>query len=294
MSVLDDKKSILYVSKGVFMSVHIRVRYALCTQPIELPVFNPVALDLLQMLAEPHTDIFDIVRTINEDQSLAAQVLRMANSASYMGRNKCETVKSAAIRLGARQITNLAMAASHASFHASENPIVNDVMQDLWLHSHACALGCRSVAMHTGQQDLADQAYMAGLLHDIGKLYLLKALERIIYNRELAIVFERELLLNIFSEMHVEFGCRLMDHWNLPEIYRDIVANHHAEQFDTGNMLLAIVSMVNLNSRNFHLSLYPTLKSAHENAPDVSPLYMDETAWTKMEAAMTGSLTTFH
>jgi len=276
------------------MSVHIRIRYALCTQPIELPVFNPVALDLLHMMNEPYTDIFDIVRTINEDQALAAQVLRMANSPSYMGRNKCETIKSAAIRLGARQITNLAMAASHASLHASESPIVNDVMQDLWLHSHACALGCRSVALNTGQQNLSDQAYMAGLLHDIGKLYLLKALERIIQNRELSIVLERELLLNIFSEMHVEFGCRLMDHWNLPEIYHPIVADHHAEHFDSENILLAIVRMVNFNSRTFNRSLYPTVTNPQESFPDAVPLYLDESAFLKMESVMTGSLSIFH
>jgi len=276
------------------MSVHIRIRYALCTQPIELPVFNPVALDLLQMLAEPSTDIFDIVRTINEDQALAALVLRMANSPSYMGRNKCETIKSAAIRLGARQITNLAMAASHASLHASENPVVNDVMQDLWLHSHACALGCRSVALSTGQQDLADQAYMAGLLHDIGKLYLLKALERIIQNGELAIVLDRELLLNVFSEMHVDFGCRLMSHWNLPDIYHSVAANHHAEHFDSADLLLAIVRMVNCHSRNFNLSLYPTRKENCEVFVNAGPLYMDESAWGKMEATMTGSLTVLH
>lgn len=276
------------------MSVHIRTRYALCTQPIELPVFNPVALELLQMLAAPYTDIFDVVRTINEDQALAAQVLRMANSPSYMGRNKCETIKSAAIRLGANQITNLAMAASHASFHVSETPLVNDVMQDLWLHSHSNALGCKSVALHTGQQHLADQAYMAGLLHDIGKLYLLKALERIVRNGELALVLDRRLLQDVFSEMHVEFGCRLMDHWNLPGIYRDIVAHHHDAHFDSNNLLLAIVRMVNVNSRNFQLSLFPTISETNETLSDASPLYVDETAWTKIEAIMTGSLATIH
>lgn len=275
------------------MSVHIRTRYALCTQPIELPVFNPVALDLLKMLSEPYTDIFDVVRTINEDQALAAQVLRMANSPSYMGRNKCETIKNASIRLGTRQITSLAMAASHASLHTSENPVVNNAMQDLWLHSHSCALGCKSVALITGQQNLADQAYMAGLFHDIGKLYLLKALERIIHNRELEITLDRELLRNVFSEMHVDFGCRLMDYWNLPDIYRTVVAEHHAEQFDSGNLLLAIVRMVNVNSRNFNLSHFPTLNTTKEVLPDAGPLYMDETAWTKMEAVMTGSISIF-
>jgi HD-like signal output (HDOD) protein len=163
-------------------------------------------------------------------------------------------------------------------------------MQDLWLHSHACALGCKAVAMSTGQLNLADQAYMAGLLHDIGKLYLLKALERIINNGELAIVLEKELLQNIFSEMHVDFGCRLMDHWNLPGIYRTVVADHHAEQFDSANLLLAIVRMVNFNSRKFNLSQYPTKNENKESLIDASPLYMDESVWTKMEAVMTGSL----
>lgn len=272
------------------MSVHIRIRYALCTQPIELPVFNPIALELLHMMTSPLTDIMDIVATISQDQALSAQVLRMANSPSYMGRNKCDTIKTAAIRLGARQITNLAMAASHASLHTSDNPVVNDVMQNLWLHSHACALGSRSIALNTGQQDIADQAYMAGLLHDVGKLYLLKALERIITNRELILTLDHELLQNVFSEMHVEFGCRLMDHWFLPDIYRTVVANHHAEQFDTTDMLLTIVRMVNHSSRMINLSQYPSSVS-RATGIESSPLYVDDVARVKMEAVMTGSLT---
>jgi HD-like signal output (HDOD) protein len=211
-----------------------------------------------------------------------------------MGRNKCETIKSAAIRLGTSQITSLAMAASHASFHVSENPLVNNVVQDLWLHSHSNALGCKSVALHTGQQNIADQAYMAGLLHDIGKLYLLKALERIVQRGELPIVLENGLLHDIFSEMHVEFGCRLMDYWNLPRIYRDVVAHHHDEHFDSGNILLAIVRMVNFNSRKLNLSHYPTLSTVKETPSDTSPLYVDETTWSQIETVMTGSLATLH
>jgi HD-like signal output (HDOD) protein len=148
--------------------------------------------------------------------------------------------------------------------------------------------------LSTGQQNLADQAYMAGLLHDIGKLYLLKALERIIRNRELAIILEKELLLNVFSEMHVEFGCRLMDLWNLPDIYRAIVANHHAEHFDSADLLLAIVRMVNRNSRNFNLSLYPSQNESENTLSDTGPLYIDDSAWKKIEAVMSGSLSTLH
>lgn len=274
------------------MTIPSRIRYTLYIQPIDLPVFNPVALDVLKLLEDPYTDILDVVRAINEDQALSAQVLRMSNSPSYAGRTRCETIKNAAIRLGARQMSNIAMAASHASLHASESPLINEIMQDLWLHSHACALGCRSVAMNTGQQAIADKAYMAGLLHDIGKLYILKAMERVGQILDLRAALERELLAQIFSEMHVELGCRVMDHWNIPPVYRDIAANHHAELYDHSNILLTIVRLVNFNSRNFHLNQYPTLtRQTDAGQPETSPLYMDDSVWTKLEEAMTSAMT---
>ncbi len=275
------------------MTIPARIRYTLYVQPIDLPVFNPVALEVLGLLEDPYTDILDVVRLIGEDQALTAQVLRMANSASYAGRSRCETIKNAAIRLGARQMSNIAMAASHASLHASDSPLVNDIMQDLWLHSHACALGCRSVALSTGQHAVADKAYLAGLLHDIGKLYILKAMDHISQTMDVKHALERSLLQEIFSEMHVDLGCRVMDHWNLPSVYRDVAAYHHAEQCDSRNILLTIVRMVNFNSRNFHLNIYPTLGETGGDHAETSPLFMDDVSWTKMEDAMTASLIHF-
>jgi HD-like signal output (HDOD) protein len=64
-------------------------------QPIELPVFNPVALELLQLLADPETEISNVIETINKDQALSIQILKMANSSAYAGRYKSETIKDA-------------------------------------------------------------------------------------------------------------------------------------------------------------------------------------------------------
>ena len=271
------------------MNISLDLRISFCLEPIELPVFNPVALDLLRLLNDPGTEIDDVVRTINEDQSLAVQVLKMSNSPAYRGRSSCQTVRESALRLGTRQISNLAMAASQASLHTSVNPVVNDVMQDLWLHSHACAIGCWSLALKSGHQALADQAYMAGLLHDIGKLYILKALERISQDSTSGIVLERELLLDVFTEMHVEMGCRLMDYWNIPDIYRAIVADHHSELFDHKNTLLAIVRLVNVNSRNFKLSLCPVVNQADDVLPEVAALKLDDTYLGKLQEVMASS-----
>jgi putative nucleotidyltransferase with HDIG domain len=243
----------------------------------------------MQMLDDPSTDIDAIVNTINEDQALSAQVLKMANSAAFTGFKRSETIKTSAIRLGTRQITSLAMAASQAALHTSDNPLVNDIMQDLWLHSHACALGCRSLAMKTGHKRIADQAYMAGLLHDIGKLYILKAMEQICQDKDAGIILERRIILGVFSEMHVELGCRLMDHWNIPPVYRAIVADHHSERVDSQDMLLAIVRLVNFNSRMLNMSLNPSAILTEDVFQEINTLQMDESLWEKLEESMIGA-----
>lgn len=231
------------------MAISLELKQILSIQPVDLPVFHPVALDLMMIVSDPYSEIDDIIRVINEDQALSAHVLKMANSSAYMGLIKTETIKDSVIRLGARQITSLAVAASQASLHTSDNIIVNAIMRELWQHSLVCALGCWWVARHTGHQSIIDHAYLAGLLHDIGKLYLLKAMERIIQNNEIQIAIERDLMLEIFAEMHVEQGCRIMDYWNIPPIYRSVVANHHAERYDHVDSLLSIVRLVDKMSK---------------------------------------------
>jgi HD-like signal output (HDOD) protein len=206
---------------------------------------HPIAIRLQHLLETPHFTMDEVIALANEDQSLAGQILKMANSTVYMGRVRTETIKDAVIRLGAQQVSNLAMAASQAGLHESDNKVLNGFMQSLWMHSHACAAGCRWLARSAGYPQYADQAYLAGLLHDVGKLYLLKALERLNSMGVAQAALEEDLLLEIFAELHVEQGCRLMQHWNMPRIYYNVVANHHDDNFDTTDTVLTVVRLVN-------------------------------------------------
>ncbi len=274
------------------MSFSLDLRYQICLQPIELQVFNPIALELLQLLADPKAEVDSFIRTINKDQALSIQILRMANSSAYAGRLTIATIKEAVNRLGTKQITNLAMAASQSAIHASNLPLVNSLMRDLWVHSYSCAIGCRSLALSTGNGKLADYAYLAGLLHDIGKLYLLKAMERIHLNGETCFQFDRATLLDVFSDMHVEQGCRIMTHWDIPSTYHAIVANHHAEHFDSHNILLAIVRLVNFNSRHYkdrmhsNLDYYPHRIQPESIAHEASILQASEASLSLLEKDM--------
>lgn len=227
------------------MALSLTIRRLLTNQPIDLPVFHPIAVRLQQVLQTPDFTVDEVVNLANEDQAVAGNILKMANSTMYIGRVRTETIKDAVVRLGAQQVSNLAMAASQASLHVSENPIINGYMQSLWLHSHACALGSRMLARKAGYPQYADQAYMAGLLHDIGKLYLLKSLEKLNQMGVAQAALEEELLTEIFAELHVEQGCRLMEFWNMPKVYYNVVANHHDENFDTSDLVLTAVRLVN-------------------------------------------------
>jgi putative nucleotidyltransferase with HDIG domain len=258
-------------------------------QPIELPVFNPVALELLQLLADPETEINNVIETINKDQALTIQILKMANSSAYAGRYKSETIKDSVNRLGIKQITNLAMAASQAALHASSIPVVNIMMQSLWQHSYACAIGCHSLAISTGHRELADQAYLAGLLHDIGKLYLLKAMEQISLNSDTKFELDRETLLDVFSDMHIEQGVRIMYHWGIPALYSSIVANHHAEHADSNDVLLTIVRLVNFNSMQYELNSFPRFIQPQDAVAEISTLQVNESALVQLEKDMKNS-----
>ncbi|BCS53756.1 HDOD domain-containing protein [Geobacter sp. SVR] len=231
------------------------VRKLLASQPIELPIFHPVALKLQQMLSTCDFTIDEVALVANEDMALASQMLKMANSPMYMGRTRVATIKEAVIRLGAQSVTNIALAASQATAHASGNPALDRYMKALWQHSHGCALGARWVALNCGMRGTADENYLAALLHDVGKLYLLKSIERLVDAGVISSLFDDELIMEIFEAMHVEQGLRLVQHWNFPGMYCDVIMSHHAEEWDAANRMLAMVRFVNLACRRMGLGL---------------------------------------
>lgn len=271
------------------MSIPVDLRHEISLQPIDLPVFRPTAIQLLQMLSDPVSDIEEIVSLINDDQALSLQILKLANSPVFMGLMEMSNIKDSLVRLGLSTVTNIAMTASLSALHVSANQQVNEIMQELYHHSTTCAFSCRWLAVNAGHAGIADKAYMAGLLHDIGKLYLLKAVERVSQNNNTVVTLNRGILLDVFSEMHVEVGCRIMEHWKIPPVYSSIVANHHTEQFDHADTLLAIVRLVNLSSRSFSSSLRPADVTIDDQTEERDALKLDDALWENFLWAMATS-----
>lgn len=217
---------------------------AIAAGDLQLPVFSSVALRLQQALHNKDIGIAEIEAMIVEDQALASQILRVANTAFFKGLQKITTIRKAILRLGIQQVANLAMAVSQQTTYSTNNKILNQYMDKLWQHAFASALGSKWVAERSGYRSEADAAFLAGLLHNIGQLLILKVLEAVCTKHTIDLNLPDAFIVEMLnSDMHTEQGYLLMKQWNLPEEYCVVARDHHQEFCDKHNILLVIARL---------------------------------------------------
>ncbi len=248
-----------------------------------LPVFNSVAVKLQQMLVRRDFKMEEVIEMISEDQSLASQVLRVANSSYYAGLSSIATIKDAIVRLGAQEVANMVMMASQYELYRSENELLNSSTQKLWIHPLACATGAKWLAKKASYTNLATESFMGGLLHDIGQLALLKVLDDIHRNKETKAAFSETLINEILERMHEEVGYNLLKSWSLPEAYCSIAINHHREDFDGNDILLVIVRLSDMACKKVGKSLNPDASLSLVSSPEVQFLGLKEMALAELE-----------
>jgi len=224
---------------------------------VDVPVFNAVAVRLQQTLRKPDFTMEEVTQIIVADQGLSAQVLKVANSSFYAGLTKVATIKDAVIRLGAREVANIAMMATQEDVYRSDDPLFNATMQTLWRHALCCAVAAKWLAGKVGYAPMAQEAFLAGLLHDVGKVFLLKVIEDLSRSGTLPVKTSPALVIEVLNSMHVPQGVRLMQGWNLPDIYQEVVRDHHDPEKGGAGTLLAIVRLANIACNRMNVGLRP-------------------------------------
>jgi HD-like signal output (HDOD) protein len=189
---------------------------------------------------------FEILsRLIRMDPTLTGQVLKTSNSPFYKGLGKVETIKEAVIRLGQDEMVNIIIKELHQQNFRSSHPLIKPYQVRLWRHSVSCAIGSSWLAKYLSMEELLSRAFIAGLLHDMGKLYLLTAIEKIFQSETATFKPPPPLIDKILDNLHSAMGYNLLTKWHLPEAYRIIARDHHADEYDISDMLLLIVRLVN-------------------------------------------------
>ncbi|WP_159441274.1 HDOD domain-containing protein [Desulfopila aestuarii] len=218
----------------------------------KLPVLPEVLLSLLAACEDQDCSISDIADIISRDPALSLRVLQLVNSAYYGCRHSFGGIEQAVIYLGANTVKNLAVTTSvHQVFE--EKKVSGTSASDsgrFWYHSLLTATIARRIALAFGGCN-ADEAYLAGLLHDIGKRLLASAFSEVYPVQKLQDLHGEDKLqleMETTGLHHCEAGAWLVRQWNLGSLVADAIEYHHEPLDQVGEAfpLVKIVYLANL------------------------------------------------
>jgi HD-like signal output (HDOD) protein len=192
----------------------------------DLPVMPPVAAEVMRKAEDPETRVSDLAELIGRDASLAVRVLRIANSSVYSLPRKVESLQPAIVLLGYATLRSLVVAASmkevFARFGLAERL--------LWEHALAGGLATSLLARHVRGLP-ADELFVAGLVHDVGRL-VIHSQAALQYQPVLAAVYNEDadpvpLERQLLGFDHTEVGRLVLEKWRLPAHLAQAVGAHH-------------------------------------------------------------------
>lgn len=191
--------------------------------------YAPVIAEVDAVLADPESTIAHISEIIEKDADLSSRLLRLSNSSFYGFPNRLETISEAVTLIGIQQVYDLLLVSNVTDVFAgvAEEHVT---MESFWRHSIACGVLARLLALRR-QLPKPDKFFVAGLLHDIGRMVLfLRAPKEVaqifqLYQSERCLLREAERKILDFD--HADISQGLLNEWNYPGNLAEGVGCHH-------------------------------------------------------------------
>lgn len=210
-----------------------------------IPSPPQILLRLIHLADDDSTTIADLAALVGHDPGLATRLLTVANSPALRRGNELRSLDNCLASLGTRLVRSIATCLSIQNLFERQSGITQADLAAFWGHSLMVAELSRKIALSANCPH-PEEAYLAGLLHDVGQLILLTALGEP-YARTLAAQGDENTLiaseLEQFGTHHGEVGTWLADRWNLDSSFADGILFHHAARpdIDTAAMLPRVV-----------------------------------------------------
>lgn len=191
-----------------------------------LPQFPENITAIHRLINDPKSEISDIARKISTDPAMTADLLKTVNSAQFMLPNKVDNIFDAVRMLGLRGVKNML-------FNYGAEKILNlQARKDLWDHAHRVAFYSFNLARQiTRSKDIIDDAYVGGVLHDIGKI-IFSAVHPDLLEKIRKFSKSKEIAPGLFEDLsagynHAEIGAKISEKWNFSDSLIDAIRFHH-------------------------------------------------------------------
>ena len=204
----------------------------------DLPSLPEIYLRVSEQLEDENTSVQQIGDTVQNDPAITTRVLKMVNSAYYGLPNQVSSIAQAVSLLGRERLKHILIGSVlRGVFSGHDNPAFS--MQEFWQHSIKTAIIARYLAKLMPQIEEPEAMFTAGLLHDIGKLLLIRKFpDRMLAAEEYMIRKRVDILTAELSQLgltHTTVGEALMQHWGLPQMLVDCARGHHEVVHDGPN-----------------------------------------------------------
>ncbi|MBM3774821.1 MAG: HDOD domain-containing protein, partial [Acidobacteria bacterium] len=206
-----------------------------------LPPFQPIAARILALDWDDASSLEDLVRAIESDSAFSAELLHVANSPLYSLLSNVQTIRHAVVVLGLDRTREMALTLAMRSYF--QTGLRTPAVRKCWRHSLACAVIAGEIAPASGLPK--DLPYTAGLLHDIGRLGLIRASQGA-YLGLLETTYEiladhLQAERQLFGFDHCQAGAWLARVWGLPDSISEIAQGHHdLSRLDTPAVLRTV------------------------------------------------------
>lgn len=196
----------------------------------DLPTLPSVANQIIAMANSPRTNAADVGKMIEQDQALTAKVLKLVNSSFYGFPGQIKSIQHAVVIIGFNKVKNVVVTAS--VFDLSKGRDANRLdLPRFWQHSLGTAIGAQVVATTIGGGLSPEDAFVGGLVHDLGKLIMDQFLpkeyapvfDHITENPCLIMTAEKEIL----GFQHSLVGSWIAERWKLPPALHNAIRYHH-------------------------------------------------------------------
>ncbi|MBU8871974.1 MAG: HDOD domain-containing protein [Gemmatimonadales bacterium] len=212
-----------------------------------LPPMPQVTQKLLAVIRDEDSSANDVTKVLSSDQALAGKVLKLVNSSFYGVPQEIKTISRAVVMLGFTGVRNLAL--GFGSVEALGKMTKDLDMKGFWNHAMANAVAAQSLAPYMNRRTDPEEAFIAGLMHDIGAYVLASAVPDT-YKDIMGRVNENQLQLENEATgfTHVQVGQGLIQFWGLPESFANAARYHHDFSVlnDEDQALTALVALADV------------------------------------------------